>query len=78
MDLVGDHMMTRCETWCDKVNEIYACAISIMIEPSDTSPEVQVTTTWWVKNHVMVYRVMRIMTCRAIEGMRVGSPAYHN
>ena len=78
MDLVGDHMMTRCETWCDKVNEIYACAISIMIEPSDLSPEVQVTTTWWVKNHVMVYRVMRIMTCRAIEVMRIGSSAYHN
>ena len=57
-----------------KLTRFVVCVISIMIELSDTSPEVQVTTTWWVKNHVMVYRVMRIMIFRATEIMRVGVP----
>jgi len=72
-------MMTICETLRVKVDEIYCvCNFDHRSNPATHRPEVQVTTTWWVKNHAMVYKVMRIMTCRASKVMRVGSPAYHN
>ena len=78
MDLVGDLMMMICETLRVKVDEIYCVCNFDHDRTQRHIAEVQVTTTWWVKNHVMVYRFMRIMTCRAIEVMRVGSPAYHS